>query len=343
MSTILIEREYGLIKGEQKMIKKLNFALVAMISITLFMASFHTVSASDKIKVFLNTEELVLDQAPIIKNGRTLMPIRFISERFGADVKWDQKKKVVTIKTGYYEPSTYTLSIGKKTVTVTSGTEVRKIHLDTSSQVINGRTVVPLRFVGEILGINVVWDSKNKDVYLSNTGVNLIPSDFEKNVYNKELRKVKDFGKPTVNYEKFLAMGVGEINPHDLEYLFAQTPEYELRLDYYYFRDFLRANSNSIIASGSLNKMNEITYRGNDIPDLRYPAVTAEKYATINENTTYEEVVKIFGGPGALVKKGTVREEYKWGSSLNKDTAYISFIKKDSPFDGPTTKRWENE
>ncbi|MFJ7183775.1 hypothetical protein [Lysinibacillus xylanilyticus] len=50
--------------------------------------------------------------------------------------------------------------------------------------------------------------------------------------------------------------------------------------------------------------------------------------ATINENTTYEEVVKIFGGPGVLVKKGSVREAYKWGSSLNKDTAYISFVKK---------------
>lgn len=329
------------------MIKKLKFALGAMISIIFFMASYHTVSADDTIKVFSNTEELVLDQKPVMKNGRTLVPIRFISEQFGADVKWDQKKKVVTIQAKrFYQPPSYILPIGQKTVTVVNGTEVRKIQLDEPSQVINGRTMVPLRFVGESLGINVRWDFKNKDVYLSNTGVNLIPSDFEKNNYNKELRKVKDFGKPTVNYEKFLAMDVGKINSTDLEYLFAQAPVYDLNIDHSYYIDFLykgSATPNSIEASGYSNLIDDISYSGNDIPNLRYPAVTAEKYAAINENTTYEEVVKIFGGPGVLVKKGRVREEYKWESSLNKDTAYISFVKEDSPFDGPTTKRWENE
>lgn len=326
------------------MIKKINLALVAVISITLFMASYDTASANDPIKVFSNTEELVLDQKPVIKNGRTLVPIRFISERFDAHVKWDQKKKVVTIiPKGLFQTLSYTLPIGQKTVTVINGTEVTKIQLDEPSQVINGRTVVPLRFVGNILGIHVRWDFKNKDVYLSNTGVNLIPSDFEKNNYNKELRKVKDFGKPTVNYEKFLAMSVGKVNTTDFEYLFAQTPEYELRLDYHYFNDFLGSNPNVIRVSGYSDRVHSISYSGNDIPDLRYPAVTAETYATINENTSYDEAVKIFGGPGALVKKGTSREEYKWGSSLNKDAAYISFVIKGSPVDGPTTKHWEDE
>lgn len=334
-------------RGEQKMIKKFNVALAAMLSITLFMASYQPASAKDKIKVFSNTEELVLDQEPIMKNGRTLVPIRFISERFGATVKWDQKKKVVTIKPkGLFNTLSYTLPIGQKTVTVVNGSEVIKVQLDVPSQVINGRTVVPLRFVGEHLGINVRWDSKNQDVYLSDTGVNVIPPDFEKNNYNKELRKVKDFGKPTVNYEKFLAMKVGKNNPIDLEYLFAQTPGYELRLEYSYFRDFLNKGSgNSITAEGYPNRMDDIEYRGNDIPNLRYPAVTAENYATINEDAAYEEVVKIFGGPGALVKKGIYRDEYKWGSSVNNDAAYISFVKKDIPADWPatTTKRWENE
>ncbi|WP_410769008.1 hypothetical protein [Fontibacillus sp. BL9] len=70
----------------------------------------------------------------------------------------------------------------------------------------NGRTVVPLRFIGELLGIDVRGDYQNKDIYISSLGVNFIPSDFDKDVYDKELRKVKDFGKPTVNYEKFLAL-----------------------------------------------------------------------------------------------------------------------------------------
>jgi hypothetical protein len=42
-------------------------------------------------------KDVKLDVAPIIKDGRTFVPIRFISEAFGADVKWDANEKKITI------------------------------------------------------------------------------------------------------------------------------------------------------------------------------------------------------------------------------------------------------
>jgi hypothetical protein len=36
-------------------------------------------------------------EAPLIQNGRTMVPLRFISEAFGADVTWDQATKQVTV------------------------------------------------------------------------------------------------------------------------------------------------------------------------------------------------------------------------------------------------------
>ena len=45
----------------------------------------------------VNGKEVVLDVAPFIVNGRTLVPIRFISETFGAQVNWDGNTKTVTI------------------------------------------------------------------------------------------------------------------------------------------------------------------------------------------------------------------------------------------------------
>ena len=38
-----------------------------------------------------------LDAPPIIQNGRTLVPLRFIMETFGATVDWEGETKTITI------------------------------------------------------------------------------------------------------------------------------------------------------------------------------------------------------------------------------------------------------
>ncbi|GGH20342.1 copper amine oxidase N-terminal domain-containing protein [Paenibacillus segetis] len=319
------------------MYKKLNYILIAFITTTLFFAAYNTATATAAIKIFVNTKEVVMDQKPIIKNGRTLVPLRFISEYLGHDVKWDPKKKVVTIVYSIENINyTVTLPIGQKTATKTPSSYLNKysqediVHIqsDVNSQIINGRTVVPLRFIGELLGIDVRFDYQNKDIYISSLGVNLIPSDFEKEVYDKELRKVKDFGKPTVNYEKFLALDADHFNSIDLDYLFARKPSVDLFGAPEAFRD----GFNEVIISGpiQIDYLNMMIYKGKDLPILSYPDVTVESTATIKEGMTYDEVVKIFGGPGVLSGKGTLREEYKWASSSEKGEAYITFVKKDS-------------
>lgn len=333
------------------MFKRLTFALIVFITSTLFLTSYNTASANDTTKVFVNTKEVVLDQKPIIKNGRTLVPLRFISEYLGNDVKWNPKKKVVTIVYSFNNMNyTVTLPIGQKTAAKTSSSYLyeysQQVHIqsDVTSQIINGRTVVPLRFIGELLGIDVRFDYQNKDIYISSLGVNLIPSDFEKDVYDKELRKVKDFGKPTVNYEKFLALDADHFNSIDLDYLFAKKPSVDLFGAPEAFRDGL----NEIIISGPIktNYLNMMIYKGKDLPILSYPDVTAESTAAIKEGMTYDEVVKIFGGSGVLSGKGTLREEYKWVSSTEKGEAYITFVKKDnSLYVTPSPYRsysWEN-
>ncbi|WP_019639679.1 copper amine oxidase N-terminal domain-containing protein [Paenibacillus fonticola] len=283
---------------------KRYFVLIAFITTTLFFTS-NNASASDTTKVFVNTKEVVLDQKPIIKNGRTLVPLRFISEYLGNEVKWDPQKKVVTIAYSIENMNyTVTLPIGQKTAAKTSSSylyeyskeDVLRVQSDVPSQIINGRTVVPLRFAGELLGIDVRYDYQNKDIYVSSLGVNLIPSDFEKDVYDQQLRKVKDFGKPTVNYEKFLALDADHFNAIDLDYLFAKKPSVDLFGAPEAFRD----GFNEIIISGPIktNNLNMMIYKGKDLPILSYPDVTAESTAAIKEGMTYDEVVKIFGGPG---------------------------------------------
>lgn len=44
-----------------------------------------------------NTSLLIMDTAPIIRNNRTLLPVRAVTESFGAEVEWDAETKTVTI------------------------------------------------------------------------------------------------------------------------------------------------------------------------------------------------------------------------------------------------------
>lgn len=105
----------------------------------------------------LNDKTIVLELAPFIESGRTLVPLRFIAESFGATVGWEAKEQKITIT---LEKKTITLWVGKKEALVNN----ERYYLEVPPKVIEipeiggGRTVVPLRFVSEALGAKVDWD-----------------------------------------------------------------------------------------------------------------------------------------------------------------------------------------
>ncbi len=115
------------------------------------------VSSSSYIKVLLNGEELVFDQAPIIENDRTLVPMRAIFEALGAEVQWDGENNKVTAKNN---GTVITLTIGSSTMTVNN----TSVSLDTAPKIVNSRTLVPLRAVSEALDANVSWNGTTKTV-----------------------------------------------------------------------------------------------------------------------------------------------------------------------------------
>ena len=94
--------------------------------------------------------KLSLDAAAYIENGRTMVPIRVISENFGADVLWNGEEKAVTIKNGDAE-ILLTIDADKASV---NGEEY---PLDAPAVISNGRTMVPLRFISEALGKKVEY------------------------------------------------------------------------------------------------------------------------------------------------------------------------------------------
>ncbi len=108
-------------------------------------------------KAKLNDETIQLDVPPQIINGRTLIPVRFISESFGCVVGWDASSGKITISRGDFN---IVLFKDKKTAYI-NGEEVQ---LDVPATIVSGRTLVPVRFISEGFGAEVSWDGETKTI-----------------------------------------------------------------------------------------------------------------------------------------------------------------------------------
>ena len=100
------------------------------------------------------------DTAPIVTNGRTLVPMRAIFEALNSGVAYNEAEKAVyAIGNG----KLIKIVIGSDTVYVNE--EAQK--LDTAAALINDRTVVPLRFIAETLGAEVDYDELQGVIFIS--------------------------------------------------------------------------------------------------------------------------------------------------------------------------------
>ncbi|WP_126425011.1 copper amine oxidase N-terminal domain-containing protein [Brevibacillus marinus] len=112
------------------------------------------------VKAFINGNESAFDIPPVIKDGRTLVPIRAIAESLGAEVAWDAKSQTITILRGGV---TVILPVGRSEATV----DGRTVKLDVPAEISNGRTVVPVRFVAEALQAEVDWIASGQVIVIT--------------------------------------------------------------------------------------------------------------------------------------------------------------------------------
>ncbi|WFB60019.1 copper amine oxidase N-terminal domain-containing protein [Paenibacillus sp. BR1-192] len=118
--------------------------------------------AAVNISVLIDGVKLYTPQAPVMIQGRVMLPMRSIFEALDASVKWNQKTKTVTaVKDG----TTVILKINSKTATINSKT----VALDVPAKNLKGNTMVPVRFVSEALGQKIGWNSKTKTVTVTTT------------------------------------------------------------------------------------------------------------------------------------------------------------------------------
>ena len=110
----------------------------------------------------LDGVSFVMDAAPVVKNGRTLLPIRALIETLGGKVAWNAKTRTATVTLGEHS---VVLVTGKNTALV----DGESIAIDAGnskvvSEIIGGRTFLPLRFIAENLGLDLAWEPVSRTI-----------------------------------------------------------------------------------------------------------------------------------------------------------------------------------
>jgi len=104
-------------------------------------------------------EPIALDSPPMWSSGRILVPMRGVLEWLGASVTWNEKTQSVTARKG---SKGIEIAVGSRKARVGG----KDVSLDVAAQMVNGRVYVPLRFVGEALGVKVEYRPQDGGILL---------------------------------------------------------------------------------------------------------------------------------------------------------------------------------
>ena len=130
--------------------------------LTLFIINFFTIPtfANPAAHVIVDGRLLQFDVPPTIIQGRTLVPLRGIFEALGVEPHWNSQTQTVTAQTGTTE---IILPIGSRFPTVNG----LPVELDVPGTIVEGRTLVPARFIAESLGAEVNWIQETRTVVIT--------------------------------------------------------------------------------------------------------------------------------------------------------------------------------
>lgn len=157
---------------KSKRIISFFLSLLILLSTVNVFAVRHPVKDIPLNGIIVNDHIVYSDVYPYIKNSRTYVPIRFIAEELGYDVKWDGANKKVKMTNG---STNVELTIGSNKMIVNGKT----LTLDAPAEIKDDRTFVPLRAIAESFGENVDYSKDYKAVYIGDNPV-----------YNKNYRAV---------------------------------------------------------------------------------------------------------------------------------------------------------
>lgn len=118
------------------------------------------VAPAPYVKVFIDGQPVSFDVPPAIAAGRVLVPLRGVFNRLGAVVTWDPSTQMVLAARG---DTSISLRIGETQASING----QPTLMDVPALLVDGRTMVPLRFISQALGAQVSWDATSTTVQIA--------------------------------------------------------------------------------------------------------------------------------------------------------------------------------
>ncbi len=160
----------------KKLIIPLLAAAMVLTSILWLMPS---ACADTQIKINIDGQNINSSEAPIIRNSRTLVPVRIISEELGAEVSWNNAERTVFITKG---ERAVLLRIDKNLIEYTVD-GVKSYDLsDVSPQIFAATTFVPIRLISNALGVAIDWDETSRTILIDSAASSSITPFFDMNI-----------------------------------------------------------------------------------------------------------------------------------------------------------------
>ena len=119
--------------------------------------------AAGNISVYIDGNYLRTDVPPYIKNGYTMLPMRAVYENLGANVRYNSQSKEIIVSA---DGDVLKLYIGRKTAYLNGS----PISLSVAPEIKNGRTMVGLRDGADLIGADIDWDSRTREISIWTDG-----------------------------------------------------------------------------------------------------------------------------------------------------------------------------
>lgn len=242
--------------------KRKLFVVLTLAFVLLPFFQMNTASSQEtNISIVVDGRHIFLDRYPILKEGRTLVPLRAISEAMNAAVHWNEANQKITISKGTIKNE---LVINSNTAHLYSSGLKSSIYLDVPPTIINERTFVPVRYIAESFGAHVLWDETSKLITIDSPNVLKINS--KTIAIGDRLEEVtKQFGKP----DRI------DMSAYDFDwYIFGQNTE-----------DYLMVAIKDNIVTGYFTCSRDFIV--NDVIKFGDPKKTVEANLTLNRQIAY--------------------------------------------------------
>lgn len=274
----------------------------------LLLGLMNTGTKAASLNLIIDGNNVTKSASPIVKNRRTLVPLRFIGEALGKEVLWNNDEKSVTVSD---ENASFKLYIDSKIIDNNDGTLK---FTDVAPCIVNRKTYLPLRAIAELMNIGVGYDKASSTVTIdssvfnpvedSTTIVGLMPNQTINTKMNFSFVTNKNFAKAKLlllnDKNEGYIQDVKTSTAETLEFLPSLKDEGNKKL----VLALYDANGNVIDAAGAkinLNVLPRVTYSGVEsggfvqdelkiTPDINF--IASKMKATISNLTTGKTEVK---------------------------------------------------